>query len=104
MEIQTENVSVTTVRLQTIIALADEIGSLSRKQLAAAARRRKLHKHSRARLHELTSGFADDVAALRLHTSRVLDLIEELNREQQTLRVVEQRPAEIAPRAGTWPS
>jgi RNA polymerase primary sigma factor len=30
----------------------------------------------------------------------VLDLIEELNREQQTLRVVEQRPVEIAPRAG----
>ena len=97
---EAENVSVTTVRLQTIIALADEIGSLSRKQLAAAARGRKLAKHSRARLHELTSGFADEVAALRLHPSRVLDLIEELNREQQMLRVVEQRPAEIAPRAG----
>jgi len=97
---EAENVSVTTVRLQTIIALADEIGSLSRKQLAAAARGRKLAKHSRARLHELTSGFADEVAALRLHPSRVLDLIEELNREQQTLRAVEQRPAEIAPRAG----
>ncbi len=97
---EAENVSVTTVRLQTIIALADEIGSLSRKQLAAAARGRKLAKHSRARLHELTSGFADEVAALRLHPSRVLDLIEELNREQQTLRVIEQRPAEIAPRAG----
>ena len=54
---EAENVSVTTVRLQTIIALADEIGSLSRKQLAAAARGRKLAKHSRARLHELTSGF-----------------------------------------------
>ena len=97
---EAENVSVTTVRLQTIIALADEIGSLSGKQLAAAARGRKLAKRSRARLQGLTSGFADEVAALRLHPSRVLDLIEELNREQQTLRAVEQRPAEIAPRAG----
>ena len=64
---EAENVSVTTARLQTIIALADEIGSLSRKRLAAVARGRDLAKRSRARLHELMSGLADEVAALRLH-------------------------------------
>ena len=48
-----ENVSVTTARLQTIIALADEIGALSRKQLAAVSRGRDLAKGRRARLREL---------------------------------------------------
>ena len=97
---EAESVSVTTARLQTIIALADEIGSLSRKRLAAVARGRDLAKSSRARLHELMSGLADEAAALRLHPDRVSDLIEELEREQQTLRAIEQQPSEIAHRAG----
>jgi len=95
-----ENASVTTARLQTIITLADDIGSLSRKRLAAVARGRDLAKSNRARLHQLTSGLADEVAALRLQPDRVSDLIEELEREQRTLCRIEQRPLEIAHRAG----
>ena len=97
---EAEPASVTTARLQTITALADEIGSLSRKRLAAVARGRDLAKSSRARLHELMSGLADEVAALRLHPDRVSDLIEELEREQRMLRAIEQQPSEIAHRAG----
>ena len=93
-------VSVTTARLQTITALADEIGLLNRKRLAAVARGRDLAKSSRARLHELMSTLANEMAALRLHPTRVSDLIEALEREQQNFRPVEQQPSEIAHRAG----
>jgi RNA polymerase primary sigma factor len=92
--------SVTMARLQTIIALADEIGSLSRKRLAAVARGRDLAKSNRARLHELKSGLADEVAALPLHPDRVSDLFEELECEQRMLRRIEQQPSEITHRAG----
>jgi RNA polymerase primary sigma factor len=97
---ETGQVSVTTARLQTITALADEIGLLSRKRLAAVARGRDLAKRSRARLHELMSMLANEMAALRLHPTRVSDLIEELEREQQNFRPVEQQPSEIAHRVG----
>ena len=90
-----ENASVTTARLQTIITLADEIGSLSRKRLAAVARGRDLGKGDRARLHQLTSGLADEVAAFRLQPDRVSDLIEELERGQRTLCRIERRPLEV---------
>jgi DNA-directed RNA polymerase sigma subunit (sigma70/sigma32) len=91
-------VSVTTARLQKITALADEIGLLSRKRLAAVARGRDLAKSSRARLHGLMSTLANEMTALSLHPTRVSDLIEELEREQ--LRPVLQQPSEIVHRAG----
>src|ERR1700751_5554080 len=97
---ETGQVSVTTARLQTITALADEIGLLSRKRLAAMARGRDLAKRSRARLHELMSTLANEMAALRPHPTRVSDLIEELEREQQNFRPVEQQPSEIPHRVG----
>ena len=97
---ETGQVSVTTARMQTITALADEIGLLSRKRLAAVARGRDLAKRSRARLHELMFELASEMAALRLHPTRVSDLIEELEREQQNFRPVEQQPSEIAHRVG----
>ncbi len=92
--------SVTMARLQTIIALANEIGLLSRKRLAAVARGRDLAKRNRVRLHELKSGLADEVAALPLHPDRVSDLIEELECEQRMFRRIEQQPSEITHRAG----
>jgi len=97
---EADSVYVATARLQTIIALTDEIGSLSRKRLAAVARGRDLAKRSRARLHELMSGVAEEVAALRLHPDRVSELVEEMEREQQTRRAIEQQPSDIAHRAG----
>ena len=91
---------ITTARLQTITTLADEIGLLSRERLAAVVRGRDLAKSSRARLHELMSTLANEMVALRLHPNRVSDLIEELERERQNFRPVEQQPSEIAHRAG----
>ena len=97
---EAENISATTASLQTITALADEIGSLSRKRLAAVARGGDLTKRSRARLHKLMSGLAGEVAALRLHPDRVSDLLEELERAQPTLPAIEQQPSGIAHCAG----
>jgi RNA polymerase primary sigma factor len=66
-------------------ALAQDIGSLSRKRLAAVSRGRDLAKNARMRLQELVSSFASEAAALQLHPDRVSQLVEELEREQQTL-------------------
>jgi Sigma-70 factor, region 1.2 len=84
--------SVTIARLRAIIALADEIGSLSRKRLSAVARGRELAKSNRTRLHELTSRLASEVAGVRLHSNRTSDLIDELEREERLLRQVEGLP------------
>lgn len=92
--------SVMIVRLRTIIGLADQIGSLTRKRLAAVARGRDLAKSNRTRLHEAKSELADEVAALRLRSDRTSDLIDELEREERLLRGVEQSPLEIAHRVG----
>ncbi len=82
-------------RLRTISALADEIGSLSQKRLAALSRGRDLAKANRTRLHELKFELADEVAALRLRSDRTSDLIDELEREERLLRGVEQASPEI---------
>jgi RNA polymerase primary sigma factor len=92
--------SATIARLRTIIALADEIGSLSRKRLAAVARGRDLAKRDRTRLHQLKFKLAHEVATLRLRSDRTSDLIDEMEREERLLRGVEQPPLEIVHRVG----
>ncbi len=88
-------------RLQTIIALADEFVPLARKRLGTAVRRRAFAESSRARQHELTSRLAGDLTALGLHPERRSNLIDELERQEQTLRGIESPPPwEIAHRAG----
>jgi RNA polymerase primary sigma factor len=87
-------------RLKAFIAVADEIGSLSRKRLLAAGRSRDLGKSHRTRLHALRSKLADEMVSLRLHPNRVRDLIEELRRHSETLALEEEQRAEIAHRAG----
>ena len=80
---EAERASVTTARLQIIMALGHEITSLGRKRLAAIARGRDLTKSSRARLQDFMSRFADETAALPLHPNRVSELTEALEHEQQ---------------------
>lgn len=82
---QAAQASVVAAHLERLGALAHDIGSLSRKRLTGLARGRDVAKRARARLHELVSSFAGEVAALQLHPDRVSQLIEELEREQQTL-------------------
>ena len=90
----------TIARLRTVIGLADEIGSLTRKRLAAVARGRDLAKSNRSRLHELQFELANQVAALRLRSDRMSDLIGELEGEERLLRGMEQSAPEITYRVG----
>jgi RNA polymerase primary sigma factor len=92
--------SVTIARLRTIIALADEIGALSRKRLAAVLRRRDLTKSNRTRLQELKFKLTDELAALRLRADRTSDLIDELEHEERLHRGIAQPSLEIVHRAG----
>ncbi len=91
--------SAMTERLQSIMALADEIGLLSRKRLAALGRGRDLAKKSLARQRESASALADEVSALGLNPDRIADLIEELEREHKT-RAVKLQPSDVAQRGG----
>jgi hypothetical protein len=91
-------------RLDTIAALADEFGLLSRKRFAAVARGRELAKGSRARLHVLTARLADEVAAVGPRPERLSDLIEELERQQRVSRGAEHQPSPAAHGAGLPPS
>jgi RNA polymerase primary sigma factor len=92
--------SATIARLRTIIALADEIGSLSRKRLAAIARGRDLAMSNRTRLHQLKFKLADEVATLQLRSDRTADLVEELECEMRLLPRVGLPPLEIVHRVG----
>ena len=95
-----DNVETAKARLQVIIALADEIGSLSRKRLDALACGRDLAKTRRQRLQELISKLIDEVAALCLHPARVSDLIEDLEREHQALGSKRDRQSDTVHCAG----
>ncbi len=88
-----ENAAAATARLQAVIALAGEIGSLSRKRLAAIDRGGDLAARSRSRLRNVMSALAEEVGTLPLHPDRVAALIGALEREQHA------RPA-LAQRAG----
>ena len=92
-----DNVETARARLQVIIALTDEIGSLNRKRLEALTRGRDLAKTRRQRLQELISRL---VAALCLHPDRVSDLIEDLERERQALRTKSDRQSDTVHCAG----
>jgi RNA polymerase primary sigma factor len=87
-------------RLQTIIAIAKEIGSLSRKRLAAINLGRDLTKSSRARLRERVTDLSSAAAALPLHPDRISELVDELNRDERKLRGKDVRPSDIAERTG----
>ena len=76
--------SVVLARLERLGALAPDISSLSRKRLAAFSRGRDLAKGARARLQELVSRFADEVAALQLRPDRVSQLVTQLESQPET--------------------
>jgi RNA polymerase primary sigma factor len=75
----------TMARLEAFAALAGEIVSLSRKQMAASARGRKLTKRDRSRLGDLHAHAARQIGLLRLHPDRIADLIAALDAEHRQL-------------------
>ncbi len=89
-----------TARLQSLIAVAGEIGKLSRTRLTAIARGRDLGKKNAARLHGLKSSLAGEIAALPLHTGRVALLIADLERLRPSRAGVTQPPADVLQSAG----
>ncbi len=80
-----------TSRLEGLVALAQDIGSLNQKRFLAMGRGRDLAKGTLARLQDLMSRFATETTALPLRPDRVGELIEELERERQVLREAELR-------------
>ena len=80
-----EPLQATAARLVRLCALARDIGSLSRKRLAAVSRGRDLTKASRLRLQEFMSSFGHEVVSLQIHPDRASELIEALEHEQQAL-------------------
>jgi RNA polymerase primary sigma factor len=92
----TGDMAATVARLRTITALANEIGALSRERLAALARQRDLATNNCARLRQLKLEVAAEVAAPRLRSNLTSDLIEELEREEQLYRGIEQPSLELA--------
>jgi len=93
-------VAVIAARLASLAALAHEIASLNRTRLAALARGREIAKGPRARLRELMSSFADEMAALRLRPDRVSALLGDLEREQKLFRQTEQELLRLGERCG----
>ena len=97
---ETSLLSGITALLDRLSLLAGEIGSLSRKRVAAVGRGRDLSKSARARLQELFTSFAREVEGLWLHPDRVSDLLTELEREQRALKAIEQELVQLAGRCG----
>jgi RNA polymerase primary sigma factor len=79
-------------RLETVSALARDIGALSRKRLAATGDIGR----NEARLERLLSRFAGEAASLNLHPDRIAELVAELERERKALRRVEHELAHLA--------
>jgi RNA polymerase primary sigma factor len=87
-------------RLDGVLAHLPEIRSLSARRLEAAARGRDLAKKSGARLQQLNSRFAAEIAALYLSADRIADLQAELERERELLREAEQELPRLAQTCG----
>jgi RNA polymerase primary sigma factor len=89
-----------TARLEGILAHVPEIKLLSERRIEAATRGRDLSKRSSARLQQLVSSFAAEIATLYLNPDRIADLLAELEREQQLVRQTEQELLRLAERRG----
>jgi RNA polymerase primary sigma factor len=86
---QSAQVAAIAARFVRLRALAEDIGLLSGKRVAALSRGRDLARAGRVRLQEFVDLFGSEIAVLPLHPDRVSELVEALEREQQTLRQIE---------------
>ena len=87
-------------RLNRISALAEEIGSLSAKRIAALCRGRELSKRDRAQLDRLVPDFAREMENLWLHPDRIAELIGELEREQRIVHAADHELMALARSCG----
>jgi RNA polymerase primary sigma factor len=77
-------------RVGQLIDLARAIDALCRRRLSAHGRGRDLGRRSVARLEELTSQFAKELADMRLRADRLSDLVAEVSGELRRLGEIEQ--------------
>jgi RNA polymerase primary sigma factor len=87
-------------RLDGTLAPVAEVRLLSARRIEAAARGRDLAKKPGARLLELVSRLAAEIATLYLSADRIADLAAELERERELLRETEQELMRLAQRCG----
>jgi RNA polymerase primary sigma factor len=87
-------------RFAGIAEIAQEVRDLSRKRLNAVTRGRDLSRRDGARLHEVLTRYAGEMAALHLHQNRIDDLTDELEREQRTLHETDRQLARLAESCG----
>jgi RNA polymerase primary sigma factor len=87
-------------RLEGNLAHVPEIKVLSERRMEAAVRGRGLSKKSSARLQQLVSSFAAEIATLYLSADRITNLLAELEREQHLMRQIEQELVRLAQRCG----
>jgi RNA polymerase primary sigma factor len=87
-------------RIEGLSALAGDITALSAKRMAALGRGRDLPKARRAKLQQLLTSFAGEVAGLRLHAHLVSDLVADLEHEQRTLAQTERELLRLAQQCG----
>jgi RNA polymerase primary sigma factor len=94
----------TITRLEHVCALAQQIGLLSRRQAAVVARGCRPAKRNRAQLDALLAQAASEMAHLRLHPDRVVELAELLEQEQKHLRGIERDLVALAKRGRIVPA
>jgi RNA polymerase primary sigma factor len=85
-------------RLDRLVALAGRIVPASEKRMAAISAGKDSPESTRKRLRDLISEFAAEVAALHLRNDRVSELLDELDRELETLRRTELALSRLSPR------
>ena len=87
-------------RLRRISALAEEIGALSAKRIAALCRGRELSKRDRAELDRLVPDFGREMENLWLHPDRIAELVGELEREQRIVHAADHELMALARSCG----
>src|SRR5581483_785573 len=93
----------TITRLEHVCALAQQIGLLSRRQAAVVACGCRPGKRNRARLDALLAQVASEMAHVRLHPDRVVELAELLEQEQKHVRRIERELLMLAKRCKIVP-
>src|SRR5262249_45155045 len=85
-------------QLDYVAGLTQEIGVLSRKRAAAAAKGKDIAKASQKRLKELMASIGGEIGALHLHPERVNDLTTAMETEHRAITQIDRKMARTAMR------
>src|SRR5262245_32158102 len=85
-------------QLDRVAALTREIGVLSRKRAAAAAKGKDIAKTSQKRLKDLMASIGGEIGSLHLHPERVNDLTTAMETEHRAITQIDRKMARMAAR------